>query len=67
MFNFRIISCADGTQVIDETLKTPFNSLTPLQQMEYEEVDNMLFSIKRLQQKKGDKIHNWFTKLLKLL
>lgn len=62
MFNFRIIMCADGTQLIDESLKTPFNSLTPLQQMEYEEVDNILFGIKRLQ-KRESKIHNWFAKL----
>ena len=31
MFNFRIIACADGTDVIDTRLKTPYSSLTPSQ------------------------------------
>lgn len=64
MFNFRIILCADGTQIIDETLKTSLNSLTPLQQMEYEEVDSILFGIKR-NEKKENKAHECFKKLFK--
>ena len=31
MFNFRIITCPDGTQIIDPSLKTPYNALTPIQ------------------------------------
>ena len=31
MFNFRIIACADGTDVIDTRLKTPYSSLTHAQ------------------------------------
>lgn len=38
MFEFRIINTADGTQVIDSTLKTPYNSLTIEQFQEYLEV-----------------------------
>lgn len=64
MFNFRIILCADGTQIIDETLKTPLNSLTPLQLVEYEEVDSILFGIKR-NEKKENKARECFKKLFK--
>lgn len=42
MFNFRIISCTDGTDVIDMTLKTPYNSLTAVKMMEYTEVEKRL-------------------------
>lgn len=42
MFEFRIIICADGTEVIDRSLKTPYNALTPIQMVEYLEMDNML-------------------------
>lgn len=31
MFNFRIIDTVDGNQIIDRNLKTPYNSLTPVQ------------------------------------
>lgn len=43
MFNFRIIKCANGVEVIDSTLSTPYNSLTPIQMMEYIETENSLF------------------------
>lgn len=42
MFEFRIIICADGTEVIDRSLKTPYNALTLIQMVEYLEMDNML-------------------------
>ena len=42
MFNFRIIETADGNQIIDETLKTPYSSLTPFQMLEYVEADHAL-------------------------
>jgi len=38
MFNFRIISCEDGTEVIDQRLKTPYESLTPYELVEYVKV-----------------------------
>ena len=31
MFNFRIINTADGNQIIDRNLKTPYDALTPTQ------------------------------------
>lgn len=39
MFDFRIIVCADGTEIVDRTLKTPYKALTPLQMVEYQEMD----------------------------
>ena len=42
MFNFRIIDTPDGNQIIDRNLKTPYNALTPLQMVEYLEMDNRL-------------------------
>lgn len=42
MFNFRIINMADGNQIIDRNLKTPYEALTPLQMVEYAEMDNRL-------------------------
>ena len=51
MFNFRIIDTADGNQIIDTTLKTPYSSLTPLQMMEYMEMDNQLAYMERMERK----------------
>ena len=42
MFDFRIIDTPDGNQIIDRNLKTPYNALTPLQMVEYLEMDNRL-------------------------
>ena len=42
MFNFRIIDTPDGNQIIDRNLKTPYKALTPLQMVEYLEMDNRL-------------------------
>lgn len=39
MFDFRIIDIADGNQIIDRNLKTPYKSLTLLQMVEYLEMD----------------------------
>lgn len=42
MFEFRIIELQDGNQIIDRQLKTPYEALTPLQMVEYVEVDVQL-------------------------
>jgi hypothetical protein len=58
MFDFRLIECADGTQVIDTSLKTPYNALTPVQMVEYTEVDaNMAYMerMKKQQAREADK------------
>lgn len=46
-FNFRIIKCANGAEIIDNTLSTPYNSLTPLQMMDYINVENSLYFSER--------------------
>lgn len=51
MFNFRIIDTPDGNQIIDQTLKTPYNALTPLQMVEYAEMDNRLAEMDRMERK----------------
>jgi hypothetical protein len=51
MFNFRIITCPDGTQVIDHSLKTPYSSLTPVQMQEYMEIDTQIAFMERLKRK----------------
>ena len=51
MFNFRLINTPDGNQVIDTTLKTPYSSLTPIQMMEYIEIDRHMATIERMEKK----------------
>ena len=51
MFEFRIIDTPDGNQIIDRNLKTPYNALTPLQMVEYLEMDNSLDYMDRLERK----------------
>ncbi len=52
MFDFRIIICADGTEIIDRNLKTPYNVLTPLQMVEYLEMDIQLAYMDKMEQKR---------------
>lgn len=42
MFDFRIIICSDGTEIIDTSLKTPYEALTSVQMLEYVEMDARL-------------------------
>ena len=58
MFNFRLINTTDGNQIIDTTLKTPYNSLTPVQMQEYIEVDEKLNIMKRLEDRNRSKRRN---------
>ena len=51
MFEFRIIDTADGNQVIDRNLKTPYSALTPLQMVEYVEVDVQLAIMDAMERK----------------
>lgn len=55
MFNFRIINTADGNQIIDRNLKTPYDALTPIQMMEYMEMDNSLAFMDRMERKAREK------------
>lgn len=52
MFEFRIIDTTDGNQIIDRNLKTPYNALTPLQMLEYMEVDTTLSLMDRMERRK---------------
>jgi len=51
MFDFRIIDTPDGNQIIDRNLKTPYKALTPLQMIEYLEMDNRLAYMDRMERK----------------
>ena len=51
MFNFRLINTSDGNQIIDTTLKTPYDSITPIEMVEYTEIDNRLEHMKRIERK----------------
>jgi len=55
MFNFRIINTADGNQIIDRNLKTPYDALTPTQMMEYMEMDNQMTFMDRMERKAKQK------------
>ena len=51
MFNFRLINTSDGNQIIDTTLKTPYDSITAVEMVEYIEVDAMLEHMRRIERK----------------
>lgn len=55
MFNFRIITTADGNQIIDRNLKTPYEALTPTQILEYTELDNQIAFMDRMERKERQK------------
>lgn len=51
MFGFKIIETADGNQIIDTRVTTPYSVLTPLQMMEYVEIDAQLSLMVRMERK----------------
>lgn len=51
IFDFRIITCADGSEIIDRKLKTPEDSLTAVQKVEYIETEATLYCIDRMERK----------------
>ena len=55
MFNFRIINTADGNQIVDRNLKTPYEALTPVQMGEYTEMDNRMTFMDRMERKAREK------------
>ncbi len=50
-FDFRIIVCLDGTEIIDRKQKTFYHQLTPVQMIEYIEIDTQLAIMDRMHQK----------------
>ena len=51
MFNFRLINTQDGNQIIDTTLKTPYDSITPIEMVEYIEVDASIAYMEQMERK----------------
>lgn len=51
-FDFRIINLSGGVQVIDKSISTPIDSLTPETQVEYMEVNEQLAIADRMRRKK---------------
>ena len=51
MFDFRIIEMETGDQIIDRSFKTPYKALTPIQMVEYLEMDNRLAYMDRMERK----------------
>ena len=66
MFNFRIIKCANGVEIIDSTLSTPYNSLTPTQMMDYINVEDSLFAMERKNKVNAQKANTGNTILHKI-
>ena len=51
MFDFRIIDTADGNQIIDRSMKTSYNELTPVQMLEYMEMDAKLSFMDKMERR----------------
>lgn len=51
MFDFIIIDTADGNQIIDRNLKTPYSVLDPLQYIEYTNMEVQLYIADRQKKK----------------
>ena len=51
MFNFRIIDLSDGNQIIRRDLKTPYSALTPIQYIEYTNMETQLYIADRQKKK----------------
>lgn len=58
-FSFRIITLPDGTQVIDTTLKTPYSALTPIQMVEYTDMDVQLAIMERMKRRERRERQRW--------
>lgn len=72
MFEFRLINTADGNQIVDRKLKTPYEMLTPLQMIEYIDMDEKILFMDRMERKareererKEKKWHNPFSHFIK--
>lgn len=50
-FDFGIVVCPDGTEIIDRKQRTFYHQLTPTQMMEYIEMDVQLELMDRLERK----------------
>ena len=57
-FGFRIITCANGMEIIDRNKTTSYSELTPLQMAEYTEMDVQLFLMDRLERIKREEMEH---------
>lgn len=48
-FGFKIIVCSNGTEIIDRNKTTSYSELTPLEMVEYMEMDTQLFLMDRME------------------
>lgn len=53
-FDFGIVVCSDGTEIIDRRQRTFYHQLTPVQMMEYIEMDVQLELMDRLDRKANE-------------
>ena len=66
-FNFRIIKSANGVEIIDNTLSTPYNSLTPMQMIDYINVENTLYLAEKQNKVKVEEVKDNFLYKTKLI
>lgn len=52
MFDFKIIICADGMEIIDRQQKTFYKQLSPVQMVEYIETEIQLAILDKLERNK---------------
>ncbi|RKJ61107.1 hypothetical protein [Roseburia sp. 1XD42-69] len=50
-FDFKIIECADGIEIIDRRQKTYYSQITPCEMVEYMEMDVQLAIIDRMKRR----------------
>ena len=48
-FGFRIIICDNGTEIIDRNKTTSYTELSPVQMVEYTEMDAQLYLMDRME------------------
>ena len=65
-FNFRIIKSANGVEIIDNTLSTPYNALTPMQMIDYINVEDMLYLAEKQNKAKVEEVKDNFLYKIKL-
>lgn len=51
MFKFRIINTPDGNQIIDRTQETSCDSMSPVEMLDYLQVEESLYFAERKQRK----------------
>lgn len=57
-FDFGIVVCPDGTEIIDREQRTFYHQLTPVQMVEYIEMDVQLELMDRLEQKAREEVEH---------